>query len=60
MDRLQVLKTLLQLTTEAEELTSDVMESERLRSLISEIRRKAREEYDRLRQGRPAIPARLL
>jgi hypothetical protein len=58
MDRLEVLKTLLRLTTEAEELAPVAMGSERLRSLIGEIRRKARAEHDRLRQVQRPIESR--
>lgn len=50
VDALQKLKTLLEMTTEAEELASAVVKSERLRSLVAEIRHKAKAEHDRLRQ----------
>ena|ERR1035438_817490 len=58
MDRLEVLKTLLRLTTEAEELAPAAMGSERLRSIIGEIKRKAKMEHDRLRQVRQPIMSR--
>lgn len=55
MDSLEMLRTLLQMTTEAEELASDVEKSERLRILIWDIRRKARDEHDRLRREKRHI-----
>ena len=58
MDRLQVLKTMLQLTIEAEELALNDMGLERHRSLIGEIRRKAKEEHDPLRRDRQPIETR--
>jgi hypothetical protein len=58
MERIEVLKTLLQLTEDAEELAPVALGSEHLRSLIGEIRRKAKEEHDRLRQVRRPIESR--
>lgn len=52
MNELETLTALLDMTKEAEELTSDIEKSERLRSLVVEIRCKARDEYKRLRQDR--------
>lgn len=53
MDNLETLNALLDMTKEAEELASDVEKSERLRSLVVEIRSKAKEERTRLRRGDP-------
>ena len=50
MDNLETLNALLDMTKEAEELASDVEKSERLRSLVVEIRSKAKEERTRLRR----------
>ena len=44
MDNLETLDALLDMTKEAEELASDVEKSDRLRSLVVEIRSKARQE----------------
>jgi hypothetical protein len=55
MDNLNTLIALLDLTKEAEELTSDVENSERLRSLIVNIRRKAKEEHDKLKLDQQPI-----
>jgi hypothetical protein len=49
MDSLEVLKTLLAMTTEAEKLATDTVMTERLSSLIGEIRCKARKECGRLK-----------
>jgi hypothetical protein len=50
MDHLDTLRALLDMTREAEELTSNVGTSERLRSLFVEIRQKAKDEHKRLRR----------
>ena len=52
MDDLETLAALLDVTKEAEEQASDIEKSERLRSLVVEIRCKARDEWKRLRQDR--------
>jgi len=52
MNDLETLTALLDMTKEAEDLTSDIEKSERLRSLVVEIRCKAQDEYKRLRQDR--------
>src|ERR1700687_6255416 len=52
MDNLETLSALLDMTKEAEELASDIEKSERLRSLVVEIRSKAKEERTRLRRDR--------
>ncbi len=47
------------MTTEAEDLTSDFEKSERLRSLVVEIRRKAKVvEHDRLKRNRRSTETR--
>jgi hypothetical protein len=58
MDNLETLDALLDMTKEAEELASDVEKSERLRSLVVEIRCKAKDEHNRLRQDRRKIETR--
>ena len=50
MDNLETLSALLDMTKEAEELASDVEKSERLRSLVVEMRSKAKEERNKLRR----------
>jgi hypothetical protein len=50
MDNLETLNALLDMTKEAEELVSDDVKSERLRSLVVEMRSKAKEECKRLRR----------
>jgi hypothetical protein len=50
MDNLETLNALLDMTKEAEELASDIEKSERLRSLVVEMRSKAKEERTRLRR----------
>ena len=50
MDSLDTLRALLDMTIEAEELSSDFEKSERLRSLVVEIRQKAKDEHKRLRR----------
>jgi hypothetical protein len=55
MDNLHTLNALLDMTIEAEELASDIEKSERLRSLIVEIRSKAKEEHNRLRRDQRRI-----
>jgi hypothetical protein len=52
MDNLETLNALLDMTKEAEEMASDVEKSERLRSLVVEIKSKAKEECNRLRGDR--------
>lgn len=49
MNNLETLTALLDMTKEAEELASDDEKSERLRSLVIEMRNKAREERKRLK-----------
>jgi hypothetical protein len=55
MDSVDTLNALLDMTIEAEALASDVEKSERLRSLIVEIRSKAKEEHNRLRRDQRKI-----
>ena len=55
MDNLETLNALLDMTKEAEELASDIEKSERLRSLVVEIRQKAKDEYNRLKRDRQKI-----
>jgi hypothetical protein len=50
MDNLETLTALLDMTTEAEELTSDILKPERLRLLVVEMKNKAREERKKLRR----------
>jgi hypothetical protein len=52
MDNLETLNALLGMTTEAEELASDIEKPERLRFLVAQMRSKAREERTRLRRDR--------
>jgi hypothetical protein len=52
MNDLETLDALLDMTKEAEELASDIEKPERLRSLVAEIRLKAKEEHKRLRRVR--------
>lgn len=52
MDNLETLAALLDMTKEAEELALDIEKSDRLRSLVVEIRNKAKEEHKRLRPDR--------
>jgi hypothetical protein len=58
MDNLETLNALLDLTKEAEEWASDIEKSERLRQLVVEMRSKAKEEHNRLRQDRRKIETR--
>lgn len=58
MDDLETLNALLDMTKEAEELASDTVKSERLRSLVVEIRWKAKDEYNRLKRDRRKIETR--
>ena len=55
MDNLETLNALLDMTKEAEELASDIEKPERLRSLVVEMRSKAREERKRLRRGQQQL-----
>jgi hypothetical protein len=50
MDNLEILNALLDMTKEAEDLASDIEKSERLRSLVVEMRSNAKEERNRLRR----------
>ncbi|MGA8741611.1 MAG: hypothetical protein WB561_10545 [Terracidiphilus sp.] len=52
MDNLETLNALLDMTKEAEELASNVEKPERLRSLVVEIRQKAKDEYKKLTRDR--------
>ena len=52
MDNLETLNALLDMTVEAQELASDIEKSEHLRSLVVEIRQKAKDEHDRLKRDR--------
>ena len=58
MEKLETLDALLDMTKEAEELASDVVKSERLRSLVVEIRCKAKEEHNRLRRDQRQMESR--
>jgi len=58
MDNLETLNALLDMTKEAEELASDCEKSERLRSLVVEIRQKAKDEHNRLKRDRQEIETR--
>jgi hypothetical protein len=58
MDNLETLNALLDMTKEAEELASDFEKSERLRSLVVEIRQKAKDEHKRLKRDRQKIETR--
>jgi|SRR6185369_6466109 hypothetical protein len=58
MDNLETLNALLDMTKEAEELASDSEKSERLRSLVVEIRQKAKDEHNRLKRDRQKIETR--
>jgi hypothetical protein len=58
MDNLDTLNALLDMTKEAEELASDVERSEHLRSLVAEIRSKAKDEHIRLRREQRKIETR--
>lgn len=58
MDNLETLNALLDMTKEAEELASDIEKSERLRSLVVEIRCKAKDEHNRLGRHRREIETR--
>ena len=53
VDNLATLNALLDRTTEAEGLASEIEKSERLRSLVVEIRSKAKEECDRYKPPSP-------
>jgi hypothetical protein len=55
MDSLEMLKTLLQMTTEAEGLVSDFEKSEHLRILVFDMRRMAKKEHDPLRREKRQI-----
>jgi hypothetical protein len=50
MDNLETLNALRDMTKEAEDLASDIEKSDRLRSLVAEIRSKAKEEGTRSRR----------
>lgn len=52
MDNLETLNALLDMTKEAEELACDVEKSERLRSLVVEMRNKAKDERRGLKRDR--------
>ncbi len=58
MNDLETLNALLDMTTEAEEWASAVQKSERLRSLVDEIRWMAKDEYNRLRRDRRKLETR--
>ncbi len=58
MDNLETLNALLDMTKEAEELASDIEKSELLRSLVVEIRQKAKDEHNRLKRDRQRIETR--
>ena len=55
MDNLETLNALLDMTKEAQELASYIEKPERLRSLIVEIRSKAKDECKRLKRDRRDI-----
>jgi hypothetical protein len=55
MDNLETSNALLDMAKEAEELASDVEKPERLRSLVAEMRSKAREERRRLSRGKQQL-----
>ena len=55
MNHLETLNALLDMAKEAEELVSDVEKSDRLRSLVVEMRSKAREERRRLSRGKQQL-----
>jgi hypothetical protein len=50
MDHLETLNALLNMTHEADELTSDIAKPERLRLLVLEMKSNARQERTRLRR----------
>ena len=52
MDQVETLNALLDMTMEAEELASDTEKSEHLKSLVVEMRSKARDERNTLRRDR--------
>ena len=58
MDNLETLNALLDMTSEAAELASDIEKPERLRLLVVKMRSKAREERARLRRDHPKIETR--
>ncbi len=58
MDNLDTLNALLDMTIEAKELSSDVEKSERLRTLVVEIRQKAKSEHDRFKRDLRPIETR--
>jgi hypothetical protein len=58
MNDLETLNALLDMTREAEEWASAVEKSERIRSLVDEIRWKAKDEYNRLRRNRRKMKTR--
>jgi hypothetical protein len=62
VEKLQILNTLLEMTKEAERLASEGVETELIRSLIADIRRKAQREHEKLRanhrQSDCSIPTR--
>jgi hypothetical protein len=58
MNDLETLNALFDMTREAEEWASAVEKSERLRSLVDEIRWKAKDEYNRLRRDRRKMETR--
>jgi len=58
MDNLETLNAMLDMTKEAEELASDIEKSELLRSLVVEIRQKAKDEHNRLKRDRQRIETR--
>ena len=58
MENLKTLTTLLEMTKEAEKLASEGEQIERIKTLITEIRRKVQQEHERIRgdQGRRESP----
>lgn len=58
MNDLETLNALLDMTREAEEWASAVEKSERLRSLVDEIRWKAKDEYNKVRRHRRKMETR--
>lgn len=55
MNHLETLNALLDMAKEAEELVSDVEKSDRLRSLVVEMKSKAGEDRRRLRRGKQQL-----
>lgn len=62
MEKLKTLHQLLEMTEEAKRLASEGLQTERVKSLVVEIRRIAQKEHQRLggvqRQGESSIPTR--